>query len=67
MATAHVSAAAALIIASGIVGGHPSPARVLTRLERTAQQLDGTKPSTTYGYGLIDAGAATAKGLPAAQ
>ena len=67
MATAHVSAAAALIIASGIVGGHPSPARVLTRLERTAQQLDGAKPSTTYGYGLIDAGAATAKGLPAAQ
>jgi serine protease len=67
MATAHVAAAAALVIASGIVGRHPGPAKVLGRLERTAEELGASKPNTTYGYGLIDAGAATAKGLPAAQ
>jgi serine protease len=59
MAAPHVSAAAALVIASGVIGEHPSPDRVLTRLEQTAQPLGGATPNSNYGYGLVDAGAAT--------
>jgi hypothetical protein len=32
---------------------------VLTRLEQTAVTLGGSKPNRGYGYGLVDAGAAT--------
>ncbi len=60
MAAPHVSAAAALVIASGVLGRHPPPDQVLTQLERTAQTLGTTKPNTDYGYGLLDANAATA-------
>jgi serine protease len=62
MATPHVAAAAALVIASGVVGRHPSPAQVLTRLEQTARTLGGSKPNSNYGWGLVDAAAATARG-----
>jgi serine protease len=57
MAAAHVSAVAALVVASGVVGRHPSPARVLGRLVATARSLG--LPATSQGAGLIDAGAAT--------
>jgi serine protease len=60
MAAPHVSATAALVIASGVIGSHPTPDQVLARLEATAQPLGGSKPNSDYGYGLIDAGAATA-------
>ncbi len=60
MAAPHVSAAAALVIASGVLGRHPSPARILARLEQTATPLGGSKPNKNYGYGLVNAGAATA-------
>jgi serine protease len=60
MAAPHVAAAAALVIASGVLGRHPSPDQVLTRLEQTAQPLGGTVPNENYGYGLLDAAAATA-------
>jgi serine protease len=60
MAAPHVAAAAALVIASGVVGRHPTPDQVLARLEATAQTLGGTEPNSDYGYGLLDAGAATA-------
>jgi serine protease len=61
MSAPHVSATAALVIASGVLGAHPSPDQVLTRLEETARPL-GTapRPNADYGYGLLDAGAATA-------
>jgi serine protease len=59
MAAPHVAAAAALVIASGVIGRRPSPDRVLTRLEQTAVTLGGSKPNRGYGYGLVDAGAAT--------
>jgi len=59
MAAPHVAAAAALVIASGELGRHPSPDRVLARLEQTAEPLGGSKPNADYGYGLVDAGAAT--------
>jgi serine protease len=59
MAAPHVSAVAALVIASGVLGRHPSPDQVLMRLEQTAVPLGGVKPNQNYGYGLVDAGAAT--------
>jgi serine protease len=60
MSSPHVAAAAALVIASGVVGARPVPDAVLHRLEQTAQPLGGSQPNSDYGYGLIDAGAATA-------
>ena len=59
MAAAEVSATAALVIASGVIGSHPSPADVLRRLEQTATPLGGIAPSRDFGYGLINAAAAT--------
>jgi serine protease len=67
MSSPHVAAAAALVIASGILGKHPSPDAVLKQLELTAQPLGGAKPNQYYGYGLLDAGAATTKLATAAR
>ncbi|MBV9338269.1 MAG: S8 family serine peptidase [Solirubrobacterales bacterium] len=61
MAAPAVSATAALVIASGVLGPHPSPDRVLARLEQTATPLGGVQPNPDYGYGLVNAGAATAR------
>ncbi len=66
MATPHVAAIAALVIASRVLGPHPSPDRILKRLEETATPLGGSKPNKDYGYGLVNAGAATSR-LPAAS
>lgn len=57
MSAAHVSGVAALLIASGVAGRHPSPDRVLRRLRRTARSLG--LPAARQGAGLLDAGAAT--------
>ncbi len=62
MAAPEVSAAAAMVIASGVLGPHPSPAAILTRLEQTATQpLPGPVDhrNDLYGYGILNAGAAT--------
>ena len=59
MAAPHVAATAALIIASGVLGPHPTPAAVERRLKLTARDLGPAGPDTVYGYGLVDAGAAT--------
>jgi serine protease len=59
MASAEVSATAALVIASGVIGSRPTPAEILKRLEQTAIPLGGTAPNHEYGYGLINAAAAT--------
>jgi serine protease len=59
MSAPHVAAAAALVIASGVIGRHPSPDAILRRLEQTARPLGGSQPNPTYGWGLLDAGAAT--------
>jgi serine protease len=64
MATPEVSATVALVIASGVVGSHPSPAAILARLEQTATPLGGSQPNAYYGYGLVNAGAATATAPP---
>jgi serine protease len=55
MASPHVSAIAALVIATKRLGGHPSPRAVETHLEATARPTD--RPDR-YGAGLIDAAAA---------
>jgi serine protease len=66
MATPHVAATAALIIASGVLGRHPTPAQITARLRATARKLGGGGDERLYGAGLVDAGAATAPGGPGA-
>jgi serine protease len=60
MSSPQVAAAAALVIASGVIGRRPTPDQILARLEQTAVALGGAIPNSTYGYGLLNAGAATA-------
>jgi serine protease len=59
MATPHVSAAAALVIATGVVGRRPSPDAVEKRLEATARDLGTPGYDSRYGFGLLNAAAAT--------
>jgi serine protease len=59
MSAPAVSAAAALVIASRVIGPHPSPEEVKARLEHTAQPLGAGQPNQNYGWGLLDAAAAT--------
>jgi serine protease len=61
MAAPHVAAAAAMVIASGVLGRRPTPSRIRERLEQTAATLGGSKPNAAYGYGLLDVGAATSR------
>lgn len=60
MSAPEVAATAALVIASGVIGPQPTPDQILQHLEQTAVQLGPTKPNSQFGYGLVDAGAATA-------
>ena len=60
MAAPEVAATAALVIASGVIGRHPTPAEILSRLEQTAVPLGGSQPNPSYGFGLLNASAATA-------
>jgi serine protease len=62
MATAHVSAAAALVIASRVLGRKPKPTAVLRRLQRTARDLGAPGYDRRYGWGLVNAAYATAPG-----
>jgi serine protease len=64
MAAPHVSATAALIIASGVLGPNPTPRAVEVRLKTTARDLGPAGPDDRYGHGLIDAAAATAPPPP---
>jgi serine protease len=61
MSAPEVAAASALVIASQVIGRHPKPAQILARLEQTATSLGGSDPNRTFGYGLLNAGAATAR------
>ena len=67
MSSPEVAAAAALVIASRVIGPHPTPDQILARLEQTATTLPtgAAKPNAEYGYGLLNAGAATEPGTPA--
>jgi serine protease len=60
MAAPHVSAAAALVIASRVLGRRPTPQAVEERLKATAIDAGAPGFDSLYGYGRLDAGAATA-------
>ena len=61
MAAPHVSAAAAMVIASGVLGANPTPAAIEARLKATARDLGPPGPDARYGAGLLDAARATAR------
>jgi serine protease len=61
MAVPHVTGAAALVIGEGILGPDPAPDAVAARLEQTARDLGPPGYDSTYGFGLLDATAATAR------
>lgn len=63
MATPHVSAAAAMLVASGILGADPTPAMITDRLVATSKDLGFPGFDTRYGYGLLDIGAALTRPL----
>jgi serine protease len=60
MAVPHVSGTAALIIGTGILGPNPSPDAIQQRIQSTARDLGPPGYDMTYGYGLLNAGPATA-------
>ena len=62
MATPHVSAVAALVIASRVIGDDPSPAALEAHLEATATDLGPPGRDARYGAGRVDATAATTVG-----
>ena len=59
MAAPHVAAAAALVIASGVLGRNPTAAAVERRLKATARDLGPPGYDDRYGYGLLEAAKAT--------
>ena len=60
MAAPHVSAIAALLIATERLGKDPRPGRVATQVERTARDLGPEGYDSRYGHGLVDAAGALA-------
>lgn len=60
MAAPHVAGTAVLIVGEALLGEDPSPDALRSRIEGTARDLGASGYDTTYGYGLIDSGAATA-------
>ncbi len=60
MAVPHVSATAALIVGERLLGPDPTPEAIVARLEGTARDLGAAGPDELYGYGLLNAAAATA-------
>src|SRR3954469_5984408 len=64
MAVPHVAATAALIIASRVLGAHPTPDQIERRLETTATDLGPPGRDRRYGAGLINAGRATDPAVP---
>jgi serine protease len=67
MAAPHVAATAALLLASGVLGATPAPAQVECRLKASAKALGLAPPNRIYGYGLVDAAAATSAALATPQ
>lgn len=65
-AAPHVSAVAALVIATRRVGRNPSPGAVERRIKETARDLGPDGYDDRYGFGLLDAAAALRTGPPPA-
>jgi serine protease len=61
MAVPHVTGTVALMLGTRLLGERPSPELVEQRLETTARDLGPPGYDTTYGWGLLDATAATAR------
>jgi serine protease len=61
MAVPHVSGTIALMLGEGVLGPDPTPEAILDRLQATARDLGKPGYDSTYGWGLIDATAATAR------
>jgi serine protease len=59
MAAPHVSATAALLLASGLLGPAPTPETVLARLQATVIDAGAPGPDVIYGAGRLDAAGAT--------
>ena len=66
MACPHVSAIAALIIATGVIGKHPKPQAVEARIKATARDLGPTGIDRRYGAGLVNAFEAINPAFPSA-
>jgi serine protease len=66
-ATPHVTAAAALLIATKRLGPRPTPEQIKQRLMATAKDLGAPGTDSYYGAGLLDAGAALAPDPPPAD
>jgi serine protease len=66
MATPHVTATVAMIIAAHILGRKPTVAQITARLKATARKLGDPHDQALYGAGLLNAAAATAPGGPGA-
>ena len=64
MAAPHVTAAAALVVASGLLGPDPTPDAIERRLELTARDLGPPGKDPHYGAGLLDAAARDRPGDP---
>jgi serine protease len=60
MAAPHVSAIAALVIASGVIGERPSPQAIAAQIKGTSTDLGRPGQDSRYGAGLVDAARATA-------
>ncbi|MFM8561423.1 MAG: S8 family serine peptidase [Solirubrobacterales bacterium] len=61
MAAPHVTATAALVIATGVLGPDPAAPTLQRHLQRTARDFGLQGPDSLYGWGLLDAAQATAK------
>jgi serine protease len=64
MAAPHVSATAALVVASGVLGPNPTPDAIERRLKATADDLGAPGTDSRYGAGKVNAGRATAPIAP---
>ena len=60
MAAPHVSAIAALLIATQRLGKNPRPGRVASQIRQTTRDLGPEGYDTRYGHGLVDAAGALA-------
>ena len=66
MATPHVTATVALIIAGRVLGRRPTVAQITAQAARDGAEAGGRGDRYLYGAGLLDAAAATAPGGPGA-
>ena len=64
MAAPHVSATAALVIATGLLGPNPTPGAIERRLQQTARDLGPPGKDPHYGWGRLDAARATDPAIP---